>query len=73
MPGYKSRTALSNMLVYDMVQNKFRNQTGPDNIPRAEGVMNYIPVGDAGLLVYFGGVQVVNGSVKAVSNSFHEI
>jgi hypothetical protein len=40
---------------YDMDSNLFTNSTGPDNIPRAEGVMLYIPASDRGLLIYFGG------------------
>lgn len=71
VPGYRSRTALSNMLVYDMLKNSFRNQTGPDDIPRAEGVMIYLPAGDSGLLVYFGGIQFPYGNETeaAVSSS----
>ncbi|KAF2281401.1 uncharacterized protein EI97DRAFT_472800 [Westerdykella ornata] len=61
VPGYGAQTPLSNMVVYDMIENSFRNQSGPDNTPRAEGVMQYVPVGDAGLLVYFGGLEFPNG------------
>ena len=50
------------MLVYDMLENSFRNQSGPDDIRRAEGVMLYLPVGDSGLLIYFGGVQLPYGN-----------
>ncbi|KAJ4364227.1 hypothetical protein N0V95_000849 [Ascochyta clinopodiicola] len=54
--------ALSTMVVYNMLENKFSTQPGPDQIGRAEGVMLYVPAGDAGVLVYFGGVQVINGT-----------
>ncbi|KAH6618734.1 hypothetical protein C7974DRAFT_364823 [Boeremia exigua] len=53
-------TALSTMIVYNMLDHKFSAQSGPDQVGRAEGFMLYIPAGDAGLLVYFGGVQVIN-------------
>jgi hypothetical protein len=49
--------ALSNMITYDMIQNKWANATGPDSIGRAEGVIVYIPASDRGMLVYFGGIQ----------------
>lgn len=69
MPGYNTETALSNMLVYNMLDGTFRNQT-VDGIPRAEGVMLYIPAGDAGMLVYFGGIQqpYENSTKIGVSN-----
>jgi hypothetical protein len=69
VPGFQARTPLRSMLIYDMLANSFRNQTGPDNVPRAEGVMIYLPVGDAGFLVYFGGIQVPykNNTVTVVS------
>ncbi|KAJ5033675.1 hypothetical protein J3E74DRAFT_411020 [Bipolaris maydis] len=68
VPGYQPRTALRNMLVYDMLANSFKNQSGPDIIPRAEGVMIYLPAGDSGLLVYFGGIQFPysNGTAEAL-------
>jgi len=49
--------ALSNFLEYDMIQNTWSNNSGPDTMGRAEGVMVYIPASDGGMLVYFGGVQ----------------
>ncbi|XPS94964.1 hypothetical protein M3J09_004261 [Ascochyta lentis] len=54
--------ALATMVVYNMLDNKFSTHPGPDQIGRAEGVMLYVPAGDSGLLLYFGGVQVVNGT-----------
>lgn len=61
------------MLVYDMVTNTFKNQSGPDNIPRAEGVMIYLPVGDGGFLVYFGGIQFPYGNDTVAAVSSHTI
>ncbi|KZM20907.1 uncharacterized protein EKO05_0006355 [Ascochyta rabiei] len=57
-----STKALSTMVVYNMLENKFSTQLGPDQIGRAEGVMLYVPAGDAGVLIYFGGIQVINGT-----------
>lgn len=53
--------AVSNLLIYDMIGNTWRNQSGPDSIPRAEGVMVHIPAGDGGVLVAFGGIQTTTG------------
>ncbi|KAH7170433.1 hypothetical protein EDB81DRAFT_164491 [Dactylonectria macrodidyma] len=47
----------SYMLMYDMDTNTWSNTTGPDNIGRAEGVMIYLPAGDGGLILYFGGIR----------------
>jgi hypothetical protein len=65
VPGYGVRTPLANMLVYDMIANSFRNQSGPDDTPRAEGVMLYVPSGDNGMLVYFGGLEFPDGNSTA--------
>ncbi|OCK82337.1 hypothetical protein K432DRAFT_472509 [Lepidopterella palustris CBS 459.81] len=51
----------SNLIIYDMIKNYWTNNTGPDSIPRAEGVMVYLPVSDGGMLVYFGGLQFPYG------------
>ena len=59
-PGYNTPTAIDTLLTYDMVANRFRNQSGPDNVRRAEGALLYIPAGDAGMLIYMGGIQVQN-------------
>ncbi|KAF2651405.1 hypothetical protein K491DRAFT_665552 [Lophiostoma macrostomum CBS 122681] len=61
VPYYASETALSTLLIYDMLADTFRNETGPDDIPRAEGAMVYLPTG-AGMLVYFGGIQQPYGN-----------
>jgi hypothetical protein len=55
--GSAAPFALSTLLTYDFVHNTWTNNTGPDNIGRAEGAMTYIPASDGGMLVYFGGIQ----------------
>jgi hypothetical protein len=47
--------ATSYLLEYDMVSGDLTNSTGPDNTPKAEGAMVYLPASNAGLLIYFGG------------------
>lgn len=56
MPGWSGGAlATSYLLEYDVVSGIWKNSTGPDNIPKAEGVMVYVPASDNGLLIYFGG------------------
>jgi hypothetical protein len=57
--------ATSTLIKYNMDSNSWTNNTGPDNVRRAEGAMVYIPAGDGGMLVYFGGVTdpYLNGTV----------
>lgn len=56
-PGWSGPSwATNSLLKYDMVNNFWTNNTGPDTIGRAEGVMVTIPASKQGLLVYFGGV-----------------
>ena len=61
-----SRAATSYMVKYEMDSNRWTNTSGPDDLGRAEGAMVYIPAGDAGLLVYIGGVtdNGRNGSIR---------
>lgn len=47
--------ATSSLIKFDYDRGVWTNSTGPDDTPRAEGVMVYIPASDDGLLVYFGG------------------
>ncbi len=67
VPGWKGPPKASNRLIkYTMESNRWDNLTGPpDNIPRAEGTMLFIPAGDVGMLVYFGGGRDVynNGTL----------
>jgi hypothetical protein len=57
--------ATANLVKYSMDSNTWVNTTGPDTLRRAEGVLLYIPAGDGGMLVYFGGVKdlYANGTV----------
>jgi hypothetical protein len=58
VPGWKGPPlAASDLVKYDMDSNSWSTVTGPDSVGRAEGVMVFVPVGDGGMLVYFGGVQ----------------
>lgn len=50
------------LLIYDMIANTWQNNSFYDSTPRAEGVMFYIPASDEGMIVYFGGVQNLNGT-----------
>lgn len=58
VPGFDlDPIPIATMIEYDMLKGSFRNQSGPDSIRRAEGVMLYVPAGDSGMLVYFGGIE----------------
>jgi hypothetical protein len=72
VPYYASETALSTLLIYDMLADTFRNESGPDNIPRAEGAMVYLPTG-AGMLVYFGGIQQPYGDATVEGANMTDI
>jgi hypothetical protein len=65
-PGWTGdAVAQPNLIKYDMDSGVWTNNTGPDAIPRAEGVMVYIPASNSGLLVYFGGLATPynNGTI----------
>ncbi|KAK3986988.1 hypothetical protein QBC44DRAFT_296029 [Cladorrhinum sp. PSN332] len=63
VPGWSGPPQASNrMIKYDMDSNAWSNLTGPDDVKRAEGEMVYLPVGDAGMLVYFGGSRDLWGN-----------
>jgi len=50
-----------NLLEYDMVLDEFRNTTtAEDGVGKAEGAMFYVPAGDQGMLVHFGGVRATD-------------
>jgi hypothetical protein len=55
-PSSVGQRASSHLLRYDMTSASFTNLSGPDRVGRAEGAMLFLPVSDAGLLVYIGGV-----------------
>ncbi|KAK6338638.1 hypothetical protein TWF696_009449 [Orbilia brochopaga] len=72
--GYEGdEFAVASLLSYDMVGNVWKNDTIPNGVPRAEGVMLYVPISDNGMLVAFGGVQVpgpdqtLNGTISRLS------
>ncbi|KAL3305899.1 cell wall anchored protein [Colletotrichum asianum] len=52
--------ATNGLVKYTMDTNSWSNNTGPDNVRRAEGSLHYIPAGGGGMLVYFGGIQDFN-------------
>ena len=57
VPGWiGGAMATSTLIKYDMDSQVWTNNTGPDNVPRAEGAMVYLPGSGSGLLVYFGGI-----------------
>ncbi|KAH6986295.1 hypothetical protein BKA56DRAFT_545972 [Ilyonectria sp. MPI-CAGE-AT-0026] len=63
VPDWKGPPRATNRLIkYTMDSNSWSNLTGPDHIPRAEGVMVFLPIGDAGMLVYFGGIKDLYGN-----------
>lgn len=57
VPGFGPRIPTSNLIIYNMMRNEWSNNTGPDSIPRTEGVLLHIPASDAGMLVHLGGLQ----------------
>lgn len=46
-----------------MEKRSWANRT--DGLPQAEGALQYIPAGDRGMLIYFGGVQTSSNGVKS--------
>ncbi|KAF4443455.1 hypothetical protein F53441_11419 [Fusarium austroafricanum] len=68
------RTMSSRFYAYDYAENKITQAASPDNNPRAEGAMVWIPAGDArGLLVYMGGIVSPHGNGTAAPQPFNEI
>ncbi|KAH7074813.1 hypothetical protein BKA63DRAFT_321944 [Paraphoma chrysanthemicola] len=57
---------LNSLARYDMNKRTWSNRT--DGIPRAEGALQYIPAGDRGMLIYFGGVETSTGGFVSYSN-----
>lgn len=58
-PG--DRLMLNSLISFNMNTRSWQNNTY-DQTPRAEGSMHFIPASDAGMLVYFGGVEIDNGT-----------
>ncbi|KAF4412470.1 Kelch repeat-containing protein [Colletotrichum fructicola] len=74
VPGWTGPPkALSRLIKYDMDTNSWNSIAGPDNVGRAEGVMVFIPIGDAGMLVYFGGSQDLDGNGTLTPQPMDEI
>jgi hypothetical protein len=65
--------ATTGLIKYEMDGNVWTNNTGPDSIPRAEGVMVYIPASDQGLLIYFGGLATPYGNGSIVPSPLNTI
>lgn len=63
-PG--DRLMLNSLISFNMNTRSWQNNTY-DQTPRAEGSMHFIPASDAGMLVYFGGVEMDNGTSSYVS------
>lgn len=56
---------LNSIVSYNMTERTWLNYTY-DPTPRAEGSLQYIPASDRGMLVYFGGVETINGATVYV-------
>lgn len=56
---------LNSIVSYDMNKRMWKNYTY-DSTPRAEGTLQYIPAGERGMLVYFGGMESINGTASYV-------
>lgn len=72
-PGWSGPSwATNSLLKYDLINNFWTNNSGPDTIGRAEGVMVNIPASKQGLLIYFGGVTFPyqNSTEVPVSHPF---
>ena len=74
VPGWTGPPlALNSMLKYDMVANTWTNNTYKAMRPSAEGVMVYIPASDAGMLVYFGGLELISNGTNYTMAPLDEI
>jgi hypothetical protein len=65
--------ATSSLIKFEYDGGVWLNSTGPDNTPRVEGVMVYIPASEGGLLIYFGGATVPYGNDTLVESSMDTI
>ena len=74
VPGWGGQAmATSNLIIFDMIQDKWTNNTGPDGIGRAEGAMVYIPASDGGQLIYFGGISTPYGNETVIGEPMQTI
>lgn len=67
------QAATDRMLKYNMDNNSWSNITGPDTVRRSEGIMVFIPISDAGMLIYFGGVRDLSGNGTITPQSLDTI
>ncbi|KAK4123424.1 hypothetical protein N657DRAFT_463263 [Parathielavia appendiculata] len=74
VPGWTGPPlAQTGLVKYTMDSNTWSTDAGPDSVGRAEGSMVFIPVGDGGMLVYFGGVQDPHGNGSWVGQPMERI
>jgi len=74
VPGWSGPPRATNRLLkYTMDKNTWSNLTGPDDDARAEGEMVFLPMGDAGFLVYFGGSKDLYGNGTVTPQPLDEI
>jgi hypothetical protein len=67
MPKWgNDRLMLSSLISFNMNTRSWQNQTY-DEVQRAEGTMHFIPASDAGMLVYFGGLEMNGNDTRYVS------
>ncbi|KAK6604993.1 cell wall anchored protein [Botrytis cinerea] len=74
IPGWTGPPlATSGLIKYDYQYGTWTNNTGPDQIGRAEGAMVYLPASRTGVLVYFGGIQTPYNNETVVSSPMNQI
>jgi len=64
---------VSGLIKYRMDANHLSNHTGPDGVGRAEGALVFLPVGDGGMLVYFGGVRATEKEGETEAQPMEEV
>ena len=66
MPKWGDRLMLSSLISFNMNTRSWQNQTY-DEVQRAEGTMHFIPASDAGMLIYYGGLEM-DGNKTSYAN-----
>jgi hypothetical protein len=69
----QARTMSSSFYKYEYDRNTMTEKAPPDSYPRAEGAMVWIPAGDTGIVVYFGGLVSPYGNGTATPQPLDEI
>ncbi|KEY74346.1 hypothetical protein S7711_10143 [Stachybotrys chartarum IBT 7711] len=70
----EDRTMSSTFYAFEYDTGRFTQKASPDQIPRAEGAMVWIPAGDSsGLLVYLGGITSRDDNGTVAPQPFDEI